>query len=167
MRRHVFLIETQEESTGGGEEKWQACEEHLLKCQKMVSADERGDKSGRKQGKSKKRNKLMSHLRWWRDFQVGRFGPHKSLCGWICTVWAFALYLSVYLMWCAYVWMFYRCVCLHAKQKQSQRGEGRLWVFVKEMHDTWVGYTHGNISNESSMGQSDRDLQKHPIGLIQ
>lgn len=46
-QRCVLSIESQEESTGGGGEMWHACEEHLLKCQKMGSADERGKEGGR------------------------------------------------------------------------------------------------------------------------
>lgn len=62
-----------EEGRGG-----RACEEHLLKCQKMGSADERGEeregREGREEGESKRHNELMSHLRPGRCFQVRSIG---------------------------------------------------------------------------------------------
>lgn len=140
----MLSIETREESTGGGEERWQACEEHLLKCQKMGSADERGEERGKEQGKSKKRNKLMSHLRWWRDFQVRRIGyvfnTRASLgefvlyghlhCVWVC-------------IWCdAHMCECFTGVCVHAKYEQSKRGREEVCLSVCERAALYVNIVY-------------------------
>lgn len=62
----------------GGRGDEDACEEHLLKCQKMGLNDEREKERGRevtgRRVRARNSSKLMSHLRQPRGFQVWSTG---------------------------------------------------------------------------------------------